>query len=239
MVGRLWTRQELIEALRLYCVTPFGKIHAKNPEINSLAVTLGRTPNSVALKMVNFASLDPTIDQAGMSNVSKLDREVWDEFFTQLMEGEAEEKPMGFGEDELPAFEYSELSGFNVPTLANRRINQDYFRRLVLASYNGRCAATGIDSSELLVAGHIIPWSKNQQLRVSPANGICLNNLFDKAFDRGLITIGAELDIIYSDRLPIETVSIMRKISFDKIKLPNRFRPMTEYFELHRQEYFR
>lgn len=227
-----------MEALRLYCVTPFGKIHSHNPAIIALAGTIGRTPNSVALKMVNFASLDPTIDRAGMSNVSKLDREVWDEFFTQLMRGEAEEYLSGFGEAEPSVFEFPELSGLNVPVLANRRINQDYFRKLVLASYNGRCAATGIDSPELLVAGHIIPWSKSPDLRVSPANGICLNNLFDKAFDRGLIAIGADFEIIYSNRLPSETVSIMRKIAFDKIELPSRFRPDVGFFEMHRQEYF-
>lgn len=228
-----------MEALRLYCVTPFGKIHSKNPEIIALATAIERTPNSVALKMVNFASLDPTIGQVGMPNVSKLDREVWEEFFEQLMHREINEPTAGFGESGTLVFEHQELSGLDVPTLANRRVNQDYFRKLVLASYDGRCAATGIDSLSLLVAGHIVPWSKSPEHRVSPANGICLNNLFDRAFDRGLIAIGADLEIIYSSRLPHETVSIMRKIAFDKIKLPTRFRPDRQYFELHRQEYFR
>ena len=67
------------------------------------------------------------------------------------------------------------------------RVNQNVFRKIVLANYNGKCALTGIDISELLVACHIIPWSENEQERLNPENGICLSSLYDKAFDKGLI----------------------------------------------------
>jgi len=39
---------------------------------------------AVALKMTNFASLDPTLKQSGMTNSSRLDREVWTEFFVDM-----------------------------------------------------------------------------------------------------------------------------------------------------------
>ena len=41
-------------------------------------------PSSVALKLVNFASLDPSLKARGIkgaSNASKLDNEIWSEFF--------------------------------------------------------------------------------------------------------------------------------------------------------------
>lgn len=236
MVRRLWSKHELFEALRLYCVTPFGKIHSRNPEIIALAQQLDRTPSSIALKMVNFASLDPTIDRAGMSNVSRLDREVWDEFLGDLMRDQPSSEPMGFGEQEQTGFDHG-LQGLDAPSVTNRRINQNYFRKLVLASYNGSCAATGITAPELLVAGHIIPWSENTDLRLTPANGICLNNLFDKAFDRHLIAIGPNLEILYSKRLPVETADKMRQIAFEKIQLPSRFRPDPSFFETHRANF--
>ncbi len=238
MAGRPWIRSELFEALRLYGVTPFGKIHSRNPDIIGLAMAIKRTPSAVALKMVNFASLDPTIEQVGMSNASKLDREVWNEFFEKLVDEKIVEEKVGFNESEAPQFDYAELPGLNVSVLTSRRINQEYFRRLVLASYDARCAATGVDAPELLVAGHIIPWSDNESLRTNPSNGICLNNLFDKAFDRGLVAIGENLEILYSQRLPAETVRIMKSIAFDKIRLPSRFRPDTQFFEYHRTTYF-
>src|ERR1700761_4108434 len=55
-------------------------IHQGNPAIIDLAHVIGRTPGSVAYKLVNFASLDPRLKQKGMINASKLDREVWQEY---------------------------------------------------------------------------------------------------------------------------------------------------------------
>ena len=55
----LWTRDQLLLALRLYLHTPFGKLHANNPAIIDLARRIGRTPGALAMKSVNFANLDP------------------------------------------------------------------------------------------------------------------------------------------------------------------------------------
>src|SRR4249920_3062329 len=81
---RLWSREELILAINLYCKLPFGRLHRSNPEVIILANLINRTPNSVAYKLVNFASLDPSLKARGIkgaSNTSKLDIEIWDEFF--------------------------------------------------------------------------------------------------------------------------------------------------------------
>src|SRR5690606_905420 len=67
-----------------YCKLPFGRLHATNPEVVNLSNLLNRTPGSVAFKLVNFASLDPSLKARGIkgaSNSSKLDQEVWDEFY--------------------------------------------------------------------------------------------------------------------------------------------------------------
>ena len=58
------------------------------------------------------------------------------------------------------------------------RVNQNVFRQIVLANYNKKCAITGIDIPDLLVASHIIPWSKNEEERLNPENGICLSALY-------------------------------------------------------------
>lgn len=241
MVRRPWDKDELLAALNLYCLTPFGRIHSRNPEVVELAKAIGRTPSAVALKMVNFASLDPTIDQKGMANVSKLDQVVWDEFFEELRHslGDKENSSNVFEEDIRQGLIYEELPGLDEPIIATRRINQEFFRRLVLASYESKCAATGIDAPQLLVAGHIVPWSKDSSLRTNPRNGICLNCLFDRAFDRGLITISENLTLSYSSTLPPETVRLMRNMASDKLCLPNRFRPDPEYFDYHRKNVFR
>ena len=80
---RNWTRDETLIAFRLYCRTPFGKLHQTNPEIIDLSERLGRTPSAVGMKACNFASLDPKQRQRGirpLSNTSTLDEQLWAEF---------------------------------------------------------------------------------------------------------------------------------------------------------------
>lgn len=156
-----WTRSELILAINLYCKTPFGKIHIRNPEIITLAEKLGRTPGSVSYKLANFAAIDESLPRKGEANVSKLDREVWHEFFENWTEMAYEsekrvmelmQKPVGNQENEetFPEGKTREI-------LTKSRINQDFFRKMMLASYEGTCCVTGMSVPELLVASHIIP----------------------------------------------------------------------------------
>ena len=83
-----WTREHFLIALNLYCKLPFGKLHRGNPIIIDVAQKMGRTPNSLAMKLCNFASLDP-VQQArgirGLPGATKQDREVmWNEFQSNL-----------------------------------------------------------------------------------------------------------------------------------------------------------
>ena len=96
------------------------------------------------------------------------------------------------------------------------RVNQAFFRKTVLASYNYRCCITEIAIPDLLVAGHIIPWATDEKNRMNPANGICLNALHDKAFDIGLITITPDYIIHLSE----EIIKCFKKDISDKFFLP-------------------
>lgn len=81
--GKRWQREELIAALMLYRKLDFGQLHAKNPDVIRLAEKLDRTPGSVAMKLCNFASFDPKLQERGIKGLqgaSKLDQEIWDEF---------------------------------------------------------------------------------------------------------------------------------------------------------------
>lgn len=83
MTTTRWTKEQLKLAFHLYCQLPFGRLHSRNPEIIQLAKLIGRTPGAVAMKLVNFASLDPAITstgRAGLGNAGSLDKEVWAEF---------------------------------------------------------------------------------------------------------------------------------------------------------------
>ena len=56
-----WTEEELILAYNLYCKTPFGKIHIRNPEIIELAKIIKRSSSALSWKLANFARLDPNL----------------------------------------------------------------------------------------------------------------------------------------------------------------------------------
>jgi len=61
-----WTREELLVALNLYHKLTFGQLHFRNPAIIALAEKLGRSAGSLAMKLNNFASLDPVQQLRGI-----------------------------------------------------------------------------------------------------------------------------------------------------------------------------
>ena len=246
---RLWTRDELILAINLYCKMPFGKMHGRNPDIIQLANLIERSASSIALKLGNFASFDPTLKERGIkgaSNASKLDKQIWNEFYnnwdTALIESEkllAKVKHTTIEKlNDVDLVDFSK-EGLNKKRIVNTRVNQSIFRTVVLATYNNTCCITGINNQELLIASHIVPWSKDEKNRLNPMNGLCLNALHDKAFDAGLITINAEdYKIKISSRLKKKTASEIIDSNFIKldgklIHLPDKFLPSKEQLKIH------
>lgn len=81
------------------------------------------------------------------------------------------------------------------------RRGQDYFRQIVLNNFDSRCGITGLPVRELLIASHILPWSKHEAERLNVQNGICLSRLHDAAFDSGLISFDSNYRLHLSPRL--------------------------------------
>jgi len=240
-----WTREELILAINLYCKTPFGKIHYRNPKIIELANVLGRSHGSVSYKLANFASIDPSLERKGASNYSKLDKETWEEFFNDWdkMAFESEQKLIKiYGESINLENEQNIPEGKTKESIVKTRVNQSFFRQMILTSYDSKCCITGLPIKELLVASHIIPWSQNSKTRIDPQNGLCLNSLHDKAFDQGYITINTSYQVVISRKLENfdqDNVKLITDYKGVDIKLPHRFLPKQEYLNYHRENIFR
>ncbi len=58
---KIWTDQDRLLVLSLYCRLTFGQLHRGRPEVIQLAERMGRSANSVAMKLSNYASLDPEV----------------------------------------------------------------------------------------------------------------------------------------------------------------------------------
>lgn len=246
-----WTRDEEVLAFALYCKVPFGKIHAHNPSIKALASMLGRTPASVSMKMCNFARFDPLLQSrgiTGLKNGSRLDAEVWFEFSAnlELLEMRSKEVFQKFGIQENHIDEALLLpAGEEVEQVVHSRVNQSFFRQVVLLSYRNTCCITGIAIPELLNASHIKPWKVSDPLteRTNPQNGLCLNALHDRAFDRGLITLDSDYKVILSKQIrdffnSNEIREYFIKYEGKCIRLPYRFLPSKEFLAFHNEYIF-
>ena len=190
------------------------------------------------MKMVNFAALDPTIERKGMGNVSKLDREVWQKFFSDIdqhvVSGITPED--GFEEGAQTPYDYPLPETTEAPFVGLARRGQMTFRKMVLASYDGKCAVTGIADRSLLIASHIAPWATHPQRRLDPRNGICLNALHDRAFDRGLIGFDDDLRLIMSARLAEQDRVIIGSLG-RRLNPPDKFAPDMDLMRLHRDRF--
>ncbi len=211
-----WTREHFLIALNLYCKLPFGKLHKGNPIIVEAAEKMGRTPNSLAMKLCNFAALDP-VQQArgirGLPGATKQDRQMWAEFHSNLstLGTESEELLHDlFTKDETKEVDFLSRDKVRLvtprgptETQANVKVRrgQQFFRQAVLTAYDVRCCISGINVPRLLVASHIKPWGKFPAERLNPRNGLCLSALHDAAFDSGLITLDNKLSVVLSKRL--------------------------------------
>jgi putative restriction endonuclease len=263
MSRRIWTRDELVVAFNLYCKLRFGQCHARNPHVVRLASVLGRTPNAVAMKLCNFAAFDPAHQRRGVSglaNVSRGDREIWDEFnskwnqfavesemaFQRLLGEHAaeltEEAEEGSGSE--PGPEEQSQARTEAQRMQNVRLGQSFFRTTVLASYNDRCCVCLLPCKALLIASHIVPWAIRPQLRLDPRNGLCLCAMHDKAFDRGLISVDSDFRVAVSrrieDHMPDSILEAMFVEFRNKaIHLPEKFIPSPEHLSYHRSIIFR
>ena len=235
----------------LYCRIPFGKLHSTNPSIVAFAKTIGRTPSAVAMKLVNFASLDPAQKKRnikGLGNVSSLDRAIWEEF-EAAPNSVAEQSEEEFNRLSVPVESSLETEpqlpeGPTEKQLSRpMRLVQSFFRRAVLASYGYRCSFCGLEVRSLLNASHIMPWHVSIDRRGNPRNGLCLCVLHDRAFDRGLMTIDTESRLQISKRLkktnpvPLHRVGLL-DIEGQQINLPGRFLPDANCLEYHRKSVF-
>lgn len=249
----LWTREQTIIALNLYCKIPFNRVSSNHPDIIRIAKIIGRTPNSVKMKIGNFGSFDPELKKmgiVGLGNTSKLDEQIWNEFNNDWYNLAYESEILISKFTNQPIENTTEINIADIPpgkereAIIKQRVNQIFFRSMILSSYNLKCCITGLSISDFLVASHIVPWSKDEKNRLNPHNGLCLNSIHDKAFDRGFITVTTDYKIKVSKFLnefkKDNAVSdFFLKYENQTIILPDKFLPSKEFLTYHNQNIFK
>ncbi len=251
MEMRKWIHDELMLTFNLYCRLSYSQYNSRNQKVIELAELIGRTPGAIAMKLCNFASLDPVHQSRGikgLANVSVADKLIWEEFNSNWEKAVTESNELLA---DLTKDIVEEPAVLNIPTgptdverTIHQRRGQSFFRQAVLAAYGMKCCVTGTPIPQMLVASHILPWSGFPEERLNPRNGICLSAIHDAAFDRGLMTLDENYRIILSDtiRKSANTVQLLQIafLSYEGkvIAMPDRFLPDQNFLQVHRESIF-
>lgn len=102
------------------------------------------------------------------------------------------------------------------------------------------CPITMINDERLLIASHIKPWTvSNDKEKVDPKNGFILSPLYDKLFDKGLISFTNDKHLIVSNwispsnikRMELENNKYYPRLPIDEQR--------TAYLDYHRSYVFK
>ena len=73
--------------------------------------------------------------------------------------------------------------------LVTSRVGQGAYRKRIIHRWKYKCAVTNFNKLDILIASHIVPWSKStDQERLDVNNGLLLSPTYDALFDKYLIT---------------------------------------------------
>jgi hypothetical protein len=146
-------------------------------------------------------------------------------FTTEVM---AAESPMDYGIN-LP--NETERKG-----LVNSRVGHGAYRKRIIHRWEYKCAVTGFDKLNVLIASHILPWANaddNQRLDVH--NGLLLSPTYDALFDRNLISFENSGKIILSDSIEIQAFAKIGVTGKEKIQTLSQHN--FHYLEYHRNQF--
>ena len=183
-----------------------------------------------------------------MSHAGKLDPIIWAEF-------EQNPEKVIFESEQLLAQrmgktleDYTEISTEDLPAgktrevMVRQRVNQQFFHDTVLSAYNNHCCITGISNSPLLEACHISGWANDTKNRTNPKNGLCMTPTFHRAYDKYLMAITPDYEIVVSEQMiegakDTQTQRYLAGLQHKKMLMPEKFAPNRDFLSRHFEDY--
>ena len=96
----------------------------------------------------------------------------------------------------------------NLPTVTERsglvtsRVGQGAYRKRIIHRWEYKCAVTNFNKLDILIASHIVPWSKaSDHERLDVNNGLLLSPTYDALFDKHLIIFDNNGKIQLSEKI--------------------------------------
>lgn len=103
--------------------------------------------------------------------------------------------------------------------LVTSRVGQGAYRKRIIHRWEYKCAVTGFENLNILIASHIVPWSEstdNERLDVD--NGLLLSPNYDALFDKHLISFENNGKIILSDTIEMQAFQKIGLSGVEKIQ---------------------
>jgi hypothetical protein len=118
----------------------------------------------------------------------------------------------------------------------NTRVGQGAYRKRIIHRWEYKCAVTGFDNLQVLVASHIVPWAQaDDRQKLDVHNGILLSPTFDALFDRNLITFENSGRIILSNAIEKEAFVKIGITGIERIKNLSAYNH--HYLDSHRSRF--
>lgn len=120
--------------------------------------------------------------------------------------------------------------------LVTSRVGQGAYRKSILHRWEYKCAVTGFEKIDILIASHIVPWAEStNDERLDIHNGILLSPNYDALFDRHLITFENSGKIILSEGIESQAyakIGVTGKETIKSLSLYNM-----DYLQKHRERF--
>ncbi|OYW54999.1 MAG: restriction endonuclease [Hyphomicrobium sp. 32-62-53] len=149
------------------------------------------------------------------------------------------DRPYGFAEEQMPFGAERPL----VETTITRPFRDAAFARQVQATYDRRCAMTGLriingGGRPEAQAAHIKPVAAHGPDSIR--NGLALSSTFHWMFDRGLLSIDDDFKILtVKNSVPPEVGRLLNPSGLLAVPEDERFQPHREFLRYHRDNIFK
>lgn len=120
--------------------------------------------------------------------------------------------------------------------LVTSRVGQGVYRKRIIHRWKYKCAVTGFDKVQILIASHILPWAEaTHEQRLDVHNGILLSPTYDALFDRKLISFENTGKIMLSDSIEYEAYAKIGVTGKERITDLSDYN--VDYLKVHRTEF--
>ena len=245
MVRHEYTWEEETLIIDLYTRTPTSDINDKNQGIISLCETLnhygyGCVVPGIRNKMENLKSVDSDYISNGRVGRTHIAKDFMNRWIDYQKTGF-----IGLDKDVENAYGLVEKHNPSIPQPKRKgRDGQAVFRERVLAAFDNQCCISRMNTPQLIQACHIKPYSvciaeKRLDQANDVRNGLCMNILYHKAFDKGLFSIDEDKRIVLSPSLELKRDdSFFLPYEGEKILETGRTIIGEQYLEYHRKNVF-